>query len=415
MIKWRFIVAALFICSQCWAQYPNSKFLDSLLQTQAIFKKVRVGALKYKLQIIYSPIIRNEKGEAKFEYHYFNVNPQTYFYCASLVKLPTSIIALEKLKTLLSKGVTRSTTMLTDSCMPCMNKVYKDTSAINQLPSIEQYINEMLLVSDNAAYSRVYEFCGTDLLNKRVREIGCKNTFIINRYDGRCYQENNFNTNPIKFVDAANQLLYEQGCERGLPIISNNKCNKTAGKAYYNSKNKLVKSAKNFEGMNECTLPDIHLVLQKLITQSPDLNLTKNEWQFLMHYASMYPRESESPRYAGKAYFDSFKKYFLYGNSKAKIQNEKVRIFNIVGQSYGFMSDCAYIVDFENNVEFMLSAVIYANEDEVINDGRYDYNTIALPFLSELGKRILNYEQTKASKKINPSLKELELLMQKVK
>ena len=37
------------------------------------------------------------------------------------------------------------------------------------------------------------------------------------------------------------------------------------------------------------------------------------------------------------------------------------------------MIDCARIYDQKNNVEFMLSAVIYANEDEVINDGKYDY------------------------------------------
>ena len=36
----------------------------------------------------------------------------------------------------------------------------------------------------------------------------------------------------------------------------------------------------------------------------------------------------------------------------------------------------------KENVEFMLSAVIYTNEDEILNDGRYEYNTIALPFLA---------------------------------
>ena len=40
----------------------------------------------------------------------------------------------------------------------------------------------------------------------------------------------------------------------------------------------------------------------------------------------------------------------------------------------------------------MLSAVIYANEDGVINDGKYEYNTIALPFLAELGRQIYDFE-----------------------
>ena len=40
----------------------------------------------------------------------------------------------------------------------------------------------------------------------------------------------------------------------------------------------------------------------------------------------------------------------------------------------------------------MLSAVIYTNEDEIINDGKYEYNIIALPFLAELGREIYKFE-----------------------
>ena len=56
------------------------------------------------------------------------------------------------------------------------------------------------------------------------------------------------------------------------------------------------------------------------------------------------------------------------------------------------MIDCARIYDQKNNVEFMLSAVIYANEDEVINDGKYDYYNVGMPFLAELGRQFYNYE-----------------------
>jgi hypothetical protein len=105
----------------------------------------------------------------------------------------------------------------------------------------------------------------------------------------------------------------------------------------------------------------------------------------------MYPRESKYPTYSN-TYFDSYKKYFMYGDSKKQITNEDISITNIVGQSYGFMIDCAYIKNKKENIDFMLSAVIYANEDGVINDGKYEYNTIALPFLAELGRQIYDFE-----------------------
>jgi hypothetical protein len=59
------------------------------------------------------------------------------------------------------------------------------------------------------------------------------------------------------------------------------------------------------------------------------------------------------------------------------------------------MVDCAYIQNKKENVEFMLSAVIYTNEDEILNDGKYEYNTIALPFLAEFGRQIYAFELKK--------------------
>lgn len=112
----------------------------------------------------------------------------------------------------------------------------------------------------------------------------------------------------------------------------------------------------------------------------------------LMNYLTIYPRESSHPTYNTKVYYDSYKKYFMYGDSKKPITNSDIKITNIVGQSYGFMVDCAYIHNEKEKVEFMLSSVIYTNENQIINDGKYEYNTIALPFLAELGRQIYAYE-----------------------
>ncbi len=56
------------------------------------------------------------------------------------------------------------------------------------------------------------------------------------------------------------------------------------------------------------------------------------------------------------------------------------------------MIDCAYIHNKKENIEFLLSAVIYTNQNQIINDGKYEYNTIALPFLAELGRQIYDFE-----------------------
>ena len=90
-------------------------------------------------------------------------------------------------------------------------------------------------------------------------------------------------------------------------------------------------------------------------------------------------------------YYDSYGKYFLFGGSKAPIPSH-VRIFNKVGEAYGYLIDDAYIVDFDAGVEFLLTAVILVNADQVLNDDKYEYEEIGLPFLARLGRAVYEHE-----------------------
>ena len=61
--------------------------------------------------------------------------------------------------------------------------------------------------------------------------------------------------------------------------------------------------------------------------------------------------------------------------------------------AYGFMSDLAWIVDARDGRSVLVAATVYANRDEVLNDGHYDYDQLAAPFMEALGKWAL--EQAK--------------------
>jgi hypothetical protein len=104
----------------------------------------------------------------------------------------------------------------------------------------------------------------------------------------------------------------------------------------------------------------------------------------------MMPRESAYPSY-DTSYHDAYVKFLFYGSGKGST-NPNIRIFNKVGDAYGFLIDAAYIADIKLNVEFMLSAVIYCNSDGILNDDKYDYETIGLPFMKHLGWVIYEYE-----------------------
>ncbi|MBN62179.1 MAG: hypothetical protein CME20_12555, partial [Gemmatimonadetes bacterium] len=89
--------------------------------------------------------------------------------------------------------------------------------------------------------------------------------------------------------------------------------------------------------------------------------------------------------------YDSYVKFFLYGDSKASIPHG-VRIFNKVGLAYGYMTDNAYVVDFANGVEFLLTATVLVNANGIFGDGEYEYDELGFSFLAELGRVIYDYE-----------------------
>lgn len=117
---------------------------------------------------------------------------------------------------------------------------------------------------------------------------------------------------------------------------------------------------------------------------------------------SELPRESDYPKYPEKDYPDGYVKFLLFGNSKERIPDH-IRIFNKVGNAYGYLTDAAYIVDFKNGVEFLLAATIHINENQIFNDGVYEYNSIGYPFLANLGRTIYEHE-LKRKKKHAPDL-----------
>ena len=68
-----------------------------------------------------------------------------------------------------------------------------------------------------------------------------------------------------------------------------------------------------------------------------------------------------------------------------------MKIYNKVGYAYGTLTDCAYIHDIKNNIEFMVTATILVNHDGIFNDNVYEYDQIGIPFLAQLGREL--YEQ----------------------
>ncbi|MFL5788262.1 MAG: serine hydrolase, partial [Flavisolibacter sp.] len=168
---------------------------------------------KWHIKIIYTRIDRKANNRPVFTNYYYNIEPDQYFYPASTVKLPVSILSLQKLHELKIRGLNRATTMITESGWTGQSKTYNDPDASDGRPTIEMYIKKIFLVSDNNAFNRLYEFLGQEYINGRLHKLGFDSTQIVHRLNISLSEDQNRHTNPVIFYDSNSRIIFSKPLE----------------------------------------------------------------------------------------------------------------------------------------------------------------------------------------------------------
>lgn len=377
------------------AETATMPFLEQLLREDSVLRPLIDRKDEYKIQVIYTRIDRNQSNEPTLTDFYFNLNPAHYFYPASTVKMPAAIMALEKLSTLKGQGINKETTMVTEAVTPYQTPVYNDPLTPDGRPSLASYIRKVFLVSDNDAFNRIYEFLGQSYLNEGLRAKGYPETEIIHRLQISLPEEENRRTNPIRFLDPRGKLLLEQpSAYQGEPYFQRRD---SLGDGFMRG-NVLVSQRMDFSRKNRIGLQSLHHILRAVIfpmSVKPEqrFQFSEEDRLWLVKTMGEFPTESRFPPYPGQD--TAGNKILFYGNGKSDPVVPGLRIFNKTGGAYGFLLDVAYFADLANNVEFMLSAVIYCNQDGILNDDQYDYQSIGYPFMRNLGRKIYQYERAR--------------------
>ncbi len=400
----------LFLCLLCntniFAQPKTDTLLLNMLlrNSSPVMQKVLKDKDSFWVQVIYTQINRNKNNKPFFKNYYFNADSDLYFNPASTVKLPLALLALEKLNSIHIKDVNKYTALQIDSSYPKQTKVYTDSTAQNLLPSIAHYIKKAFLISDNDAYNRLYEFAGQQTINRNLHDKGYKSLRITRQFLGLTAEENR-HTNQVRFIKDDGTLIYAQPPAYNTDSFYFGKVIKV-GKAHYNSNDSLINEPIDFTKVNHVPLEDLQQLLQSVLFPSSvpkeqRFNLTGDDYRFLYQYLSQYPSETNYPKYDSAEYYDSYVKfYFRNGDHKLP---PYIRVFNKVGWAYGFLIDVSYVADFKNNVEFMLTSTLYANSDGILNDDKYDYETVGWPFMYQLGQTVYQYELQR-ERKYKPNL-----------
>ena len=398
------ILRLLFLMScilGCNSNTKNTYLLNDILQDskEPIIKKVLSDLNSHEVQILLTRINRDSLGVPKFERHTFQVNSEHYFYPASTVKFPVAILALQKIRKLQSQGIPiKADTPFKILYSENVIKRTDSTHPKNNL-TIAHLIKKIFLVSDNMAYNYLFDFIGRDDANKAIHNIGITNFNLSHKFsDSDSDLENKNRTPRFIFFNQKGDTIYNHA-----PITSNQKIKNThldgvlKGKGYVKDGTTIDESM-DFSEKNYASIAALNQILERIIfpkvfSRNEQFNIEPEDYFFLRYWMSRTPNEVTIPFYDRETFFDSYCKFFIYGDKKGEMTNN-TRIYNKVGLAYGTTTDLAYVKD-RNGIEFFLTATILTNKNEIFNDNKYEYEQLGIPFLAALGREIYQFEKNK--------------------
>ncbi len=357
------------------------------------FDSILLHRVGWNVQIIYTQIDRDKGGVPSFKEYTFNKKDARYFYPDAAIDLAIAMLALQKLHELPFPAIDMNTSMITEAAYSGQTAQYNAPNTADGRPTIAQYIKEMLMDNDPNAFNRLYEFLGQEYINKQLLEKGFSSAQILHRLGISLTEDENRHTNPIAFYNRnIKQPVYQQPMQNNL--LQYAKRNDFIGKSYYKD-NVLVNAPMDFSQKNRMSLDDLNkmllsLVFPEKVKAAERFGINEADRKFLLKYMSQLQAESTYPSY-DSSNKNAFAKYILDGTGKESIP-KNIRIFNKSGIGYGQITEVAYVADIENKIEFMVAATIYCNKDEILDDNKYDYDSIGLPFMKELGKALYELE-----------------------
>ncbi len=361
----------IFLVS-CSQENKDSNLLVKALSSQnPKIKRVMDSVENYQVQIRYTKIDRHNDSITFTDYD-FQVNDSVYFYPASTVKFPTAVLALERLNQ-------------TDT-LSMNTKYYVEGDSIES--TVAEDISQIFAISDNLANNRLVELLGQDAINENLQKKGIAPIRIAHRLG---YHSDNLRTKPL--------IVYLNDSTTGITKPTLNSApyrlkikQVVKGIGYYEN-DSLIDKSFDFSLKNYYPLNAQHSLLKRVVfpekfTKEQRFDLSPEQRQHLLTAMHTVPQQVG---YDPKTYYDGYCKFFLYGDTEENIPAH-IEIYNKVGFAYGTLTDCAYIKDTKNDIDFLLTATILVNKDGIFNDDAYEYEEIGIPFLAQLGREIYQQE-----------------------
>lgn len=375
--------------------------LQEVIDQAPSFVRDIIDSTSYEVQIIFTQVDRDEEGQPHLQSFHINRDDDRYFYPASTVKMPVAFLALQRINELQKEHPEIDMYARLEHGVGHISQQAAtiDSSSSTLHPNVAHYVEQIFSVSDNDAYNRLYEFLGQDYINEALRDKGIfRNSRIRTRVgiSGFDTESNRF-TNPITIKDENGNVLYEQEEYEAIYNQFSSLQETSKGVGFYDDNTESIveepfdMSEKNFINLTDLEASLRRIIFPALYEASERFDLSQSQYDFLYSVMPKTPLDFDFHQDHSDDYYDSYVKFFYNGDNKEPIPDH-IKIFNKVGWAYGTLTDCSYIADVKNDIEYFLTATILVNKNGIFNDGNYEYEEKGLPFFSKLGEAVYNYE-----------------------
>ena len=380
MLMYKYLLASFcFLLLSCSSTTNPIELIIKKREPQ--LKPIYKNKENHNLQILYTKVVRDSLGMPSFIQYDYQADNNVYFYPASTMKLPIVALTLQKINELRNTGI--NITVESKILLLSADQITTETT-------FKDFISKVFLVSDNSASNILINFLGYNYFNQQMREKGL-NTIVLNhKFNPDPYVKNDW-----KIYTLDRDLI---SIDETQEIIEHNNLDNLLQGKFQILNGEKVATPFNFKTKNKASLRDLDGVMKRIIY--PDLfqekdriNLSDQDYNFLRYWMSRFTFEDIGIEYQKDSrYFDSYNKFFIYGDSTNAV-DRKIRIYNKVGVAYGALTDISYIRDYQKKIEFFLSATIYVNQNQIVNDNIYEYDDVGIPFLAELARQVYKLEE----------------------
>jgi len=359
--------------------------IKSSLRKNDFLKEIIKDKEDYEIQILLTKI-NQYNSQVDFQEYKYQLDDNKYFYPASTIKLPIVVLALKKINELRSKG---SEITLKSKITLNYKDDYSELVIRDSITSFQNLIADVFLVSDNSASNILIDFIGYNYFNDEMKNAGFHKTYLNHKFNPDPYvnstwQISDLDNNLISSLNDNQKIIKADDMTIGL---------EKGEKRYFEGE--ILDESLNFSEKNRSSITDMHNLIKyifypEIFDSTNTFNLYVEDYDFLRYWMSRFTYEDIGEKFIGdEKFFETYNKFFIHGDEQS-VSNEQIRVYNKIGQAYGTLIDNGLIKNYQDNIEFILTATIYTNKNRVINDNLYEYDDIAVPFLAKLSRAIYN-------------------------